>query len=118
MSRVRVYLPALLLLVFLLALVLASTALAAPSNPSDPGKVTTGACAFSTTWFDGISRWIFGLSLVLFLVAAVLGIRNLHTEGPWGGIVAIAGVGVLLSLVAQLPNLAPIALAAAGAPSC
>jgi O-antigen ligase len=114
MRFVRAYLPALLLALLVLA-VFVGPAFAAPANPTG---VTNAACSFSSTWFDGLSRWLFGLSLVLMILAALLSLRNMHTEGPWGAIIAIAGVGVLLGLISQLPTFAPIALAAAGAPAC
>src|SRR5579884_655550 len=116
-EKLRAYLPAALLFAVFLALWAfgPAAALAAPSNPA---QVTTTSCTFGTTWFDGLSRWLFGISLVLMLLAGLLALRNLHTEGPWGGIIAIAGVGILLGIVGQLPNLAPIALAASGAPAC
>ena len=110
---IRLALPVLLAALLLLAL--ASVALAAPSNP---GGVTTSSCAFSATWFDALSRWLFGLSLVLLFIGVLMGLRNMHTEGPWGAVIAVCGLGIFFGLVALLPTLAPIALAAAGAPGC
>jgi cytochrome bd-type quinol oxidase subunit 2 len=109
---VRLYSPA---LAVLLLFAVVPSVLAAPANPAG---VTASACSFSSGWFDGLSRWLFGVSLVIFLLVGLLALRNVHQEGPWGVIVGLAGVGLVLGLVALLPSMAPIALAAAGAPAC
>src|SRR5579859_6272468 len=107
-----------LTLALLLALFVAVPAtLAAPANPTG---VTAQACTFGTAWTDGLSRWIFGASVVLLALAALGGGLAMRNGGGGGGeavggaIGGVAGVGIVLGLLGAAGLFAAIAITAAG----
>lgn len=121
-SRVRLYVVPIGVLLLLVGLMcFATAAFAAPANPTG---LTAQSCGFGSTWTDGLSRWIFGASMVFLALAAVAGGLALRSGGGGGGEVVggaiggVAGMGIVLGILGAVGLFSAIALAAAGAPAC
>lgn len=113
--------PALTLLFLGILFVAVPAALGAPANPTG---VTAQSCTFGSGWMDGLSRWIFGASMLFFALAALSGLQARSSSSGGGGdaiggaVGGIAGVGVVLGLLGGAGLLAAIAIAAAGGTAC
>lgn len=113
--------PILALSVMVVLFWLVPSALAAPGNPAG---VTVQSCAFGAGWTDGLSRWIFGASVIFLALAAVAGGMARSGGGGGGGeavggaISGVAGIGIVLGLLGAAGLLSGVAIAAAGGPAC
>jgi ABC-type phosphate transport system permease subunit len=113
--RIRVYAPAIVIAILLLAMFAVTSAFAAGSTPED---VTKQACDFGTKTYDWGSRILFGMSIVFLLIGLLMAVRNMHSEGPMAPVLALFGVSILFAFIGFLPSIAPVALAASGGPAC
>jgi len=118
--RLRPFVPlAATLAVLILWLVAVPIAFGAPG---DPTTVTQRSCAFGASWSDSLLRIIAGALVVVGLImAAVIGVFRRLAEGGGaviGGLISVLDFGAGAFLIALVPILAGLAIAAAGMVAC
>lgn len=85
--------------------------------------IGTRSCAFGGTFSTAVVQFMFGISVLLFLLAIIGGGTAMRSGGGGGEVVGgaiggVVGVGIILALVAMVTLFAALAATAAGQTAC